>query len=181
MLSTLSSQFAHFIRALHSDNGRLLRPARGRQSRIFLISQNMALIQRTGGGTDSRDRPKGSVVSRVGLLGPGVLHEDIRQRYGEYQAGREEKGRQHGGSQVDHPDILDFITAKLEEGELRNFNLSVGITDAFMEALERDGTYELIDPRSRGVSGQPPGQDVLRRSPNAHGGPVTPACSFSTR
>ncbi len=52
---------------------------------------------------------------------------------------------------IDHPDILEFISVKRKEGELTNFNISVAITDAFMEALKSDNEYDLINPRSRAV------------------------------
>ncbi len=61
----------------------------------------------------------------------------------------------------DHPDILDFITAKDQDGFLSNFNLSVGITDEFMQALGKDDVYFLRNPRSGAVTGSLHARDVF--------------------
>ena len=63
---------------------------------------------------------------------------------------------------IDHPDILDFIRIKRTEGELTNFNISVSVTDAFMDALKNEGEYELINPRSETVVGKIKAHDVFR-------------------
>ncbi len=62
---------------------------------------------------------------------------------------------------VDHPDILDFIRCKSNQKHLNNFNISVGLTDAFMDALERDESYQLINPRSKETSGILRARDVF--------------------
>lgn len=62
---------------------------------------------------------------------------------------------------MDHPDVMEFIKAKLDEGVLRNFNVSVGITDAFMEALKKDKEYALIHPGTREVTRKLKAKDVF--------------------
>lgn len=120
---------------------------------IFGALRDAALIQQSGGGTGfafSRLRPRGDVIRSTGGTTPGPLAfirifdaatENIRQ-------GGRRRGANMGVLRVDHPDVAEFAEAKREEGAIRNFNLSVGVTDEFMEAVDSGGSHELRNPRT---------------------------------
>ncbi len=136
---------ACFVLAIEDDMGRT-------GSGIFETLRHAALIQQTGGGNGfsfSRLRPKGALVkSSSGMAtGPVGFLRVYDQAFGEIAQGGSRRGANMAVLRVDHPDIRDFIKCKSKEGTITNFNISVGITDAFMQAVIDDTTYDLINPQ----------------------------------
>jgi ribonucleoside-diphosphate reductase alpha chain len=119
---------------------------------IFQTLRDAALIQQTGGGNGfsfSRLRPRGdSVASSAGVAtGPVGFLRVYDTAFGEVAQGGTRRGANMAVLRVDHPDIEDFVTCKAKEGDISNFNISVGITDAFMQAVEADADFPLVNPR----------------------------------
>ncbi|MDX1664221.1 MAG: adenosylcobalamin-dependent ribonucleoside-diphosphate reductase [Candidatus Promineifilaceae bacterium] len=119
---------------------------------IFQTLRDAALIQQTGGGNGfafSRLRPKGALVhSSAGqATGPVGFLRVYDQAFGEIAQGGTRRGANMAVLRVDHPDILEFISCKAREGAITNFNISVGITDAFMKAVESDSDFDLVNPQ----------------------------------
>ena len=121
---------------------------------IFTALKNMAVIHQTGGGTGfdfSRLRQKGDLVSTTKgeASGPVSFMSIFNQGTGVIVQGGRRRGANMGILRCDHPDIMDFIEAKLEESAFSNFNLSVGATDKFLEAAKREDSFDLINPRTK--------------------------------
>ena len=136
---------ACFVLPISDDMGR-------RSDGIFQTLRDAALIQQTGGGNGfsfSRLRPKGdSVASSAGVAtGPVGFLQVYDIAFGEVAQGGTRRGANMAVLQVDHPDIEQFVSCKEKEGQISNFNISVGITDAFMQAVEADADFPLVNPR----------------------------------
>lgn len=121
---------------------------------IFDSVKWMAMVHQRGGGTGfnfSKLRPRGDIVTKSSggfATGPVSFMKvfDIATR--QVMQGGKKRGANMGILNVDHPDILDFITAKSERGEIENFNISVGVSDAFMKAVDGNKEWHLRNQRT---------------------------------
>jgi len=128
-------------------------PVEDDMAKIFDAVKWLALIQQRGGGTGfnfSKLRPKGDYVKKSGgfATGPVSFMKVFDAATGQVMQGGYRMGANMGILNVDHPDILEFITCKTNQGEITNFNISVGATDEFMNAVKKNRRFELKNPRT---------------------------------
>jgi ribonucleoside-diphosphate reductase alpha chain len=133
---------------------------------IFDAVKTMALVHQSGGGTGfsfSRLRPRNDVVKSTGGIasGPVSFMQVFDEATDVIRQGGRRRGANMGVLRIDHPDIVEFVSAKAKGDNLSNFNISVAATDNYIEAVKNDDEYDLINPRNGKAAGRRRARDIF--------------------